>query len=365
MTPGAPPEPDVLPGVPHPRETQRLFGQGEAEAVYRAAIGSGRPPHAWLITGPRGVGKATLAWAIARHLLAGDPAAQLGLPADHPVHRQTRALAHPGLHLVRRPWDDKGERLRTEITVDEVRGLGGFFRLSSAGGGARVAIVDSVDEMNASAANALLKLLEEPPAGGSLLLVSHAPARLLPTIRSRCRELRCRPLGPRDLAQALAQAGVESAASPEVLADLAAGSVGDALRLCGEDGLSLYEEVCGLLATAPPVDRPKLLALAGSVAGRAADARYEAVLRFLGLALGRLARAAAGRPGTPAGPSEARAWHRLARDAGQARRWAEAAAAIESRSAHARAVRLDPPQVILDTVLEIEAAASAAAARVA
>jgi DNA polymerase III subunit delta' len=163
--------------------------------------------HAWLISGPKGVGKATLAWKIARFLLAEAPAdaglfgappppATLDLPHDHPIVRRTTALSESRLCLVRRGWDEKAKRLKSEITVDEARRLKSFLSLSAADGGRRVILVDAVDEMNTNAANALLKILEEPPARTTLLLVSHQPARLLPTIRSRCRDLRCATLAP-------------------------------------------------------------------------------------------------------------------------------------------------------------------------
>ena len=201
------PEPDRVEGAPHPRATPRLIGQESAEADFLAAFSADRLHHGWLITGPQGLGKATLAWRIARFLLATPEAADDGLfgappppesldiPVDHPVARRVLALSDPGLKLVRRGWDEKAKRLKTVITVDEIRDLKQFFALSSADGGRRVVIVDSADEMNPNAANALLKLLEEPPARTTLLLISHQPSRLLPTIRSRCRELRLAPLG--------------------------------------------------------------------------------------------------------------------------------------------------------------------------
>ena len=256
-------EPDRLPGARHPRETAELFGHGAAEADFLGALASGRVHHGWLIAGPRGIGKATLAWRIARHLLAGAPGGSLAMDPGAPVFRRAAALAAPELFLCRRPWDAKAERLKTVITVDEARALKGFFQLSAPDGGWRVAIVDAADELNDAAANALLKLLEEPPTRAVILLVCHQPARLLPTIRSRCRLLRLEPLGPDDLARALAAAGAApEAAASAALAALAGGSVGTALRLAAGDGVALYGEVTALLRAAPPLDRRRAIALA-------------------------------------------------------------------------------------------------------
>jgi DNA polymerase-3 subunit delta' len=354
------PEPDRLAEAPHPRETAVLFGQEAAEAAFLAAARDGRVPHGWMITGPRGVGKATLAWRIARYMLAGGRGDSLAMDLGNPVFRQVAALAAPGLWLCRRPWDEKGKRLRTQITIDEARGLKAFFQMSAAEGGWRVAIVDAADELNPSAANAILKILEEPPARALLLLVCHQPARLLPTIRSRCRVLRCAPLGPDDLARATAAAGYPVEEEAGALAALAGGSAGEAVRLIAEDGLAVWDEVAGLIASAPGMNRPRLIALAESCAGREAEERYATLLRLTQVALGRMAQAAAGAAVTPAGAVEARLLARVAGDAGRARAWAELAAQLSARAGHARAVNLDPAQVILDTFLQIDAAAAEA-----
>ncbi len=362
-----PVEPDRVDGAPHPRETVALYGQGVAEAAFLAATGGGRAPHAWLLTGPRGVGKATLAWRMARRLIAGAAGAggDLDMAPDHPVFRQLAALASPQLFLARRPLDDKGERLRTRITVDEVRALKAFFQRTAADGGHRVAIVDAADEMNDAAANALLKILEEPPQAATLVLVSHQPGGLLPTIRSRCRVLRLAPLGGDDLARALAGAGhAPDPADAAALAALAGGSVAAALGLTTGDGLARYDEIAALLATTP-LDRRRAIALADAAGGRDGAARYALTLDLVRLALSRLALAGAGAPVAPASQAEAALHARLGATPAQGRLWAALVPELVARTAHARAVNLDPAQVILDTFLQIDAAAAEARAHAA
>jgi len=199
--------------IPHPRETLSLFGHREAELALLNAYRSGRIPHAWLIGGAQGIGKATLAYRMARFVLAHrDPLAPdvqaartLAVDPSHPVARHVAAGAHGGLLTLERTLNDKGV-MRTVITVDETRETISFFGSTAAVEGWRVCIVDTVDELNANAANALLKVLEEPPRQSLFFLVSHAPARVLPTIQSRCRKLPLRPLAIEDVVQAAAAA---------------------------------------------------------------------------------------------------------------------------------------------------------------
>ncbi|MCV6586445.1 MAG: DNA polymerase III subunit delta' [Marinibacterium sp.] len=367
------PRADQVPDAPHPRETETLFGHAAAEQAVLDAIADGRLHHAWLITGPQGIGKATLAWRMARHLLASppddggmfgapEPAQTLDISPDHPVARRILAEAEPGLALVRRSANDKTGRLRDEIVVDDIRALHRFFGLSSADGGRRVVIVDAADDMNVSAANALLKMLEEPPARAILLLVSHQPSRLLPTIRSRCRTLRLSPLAPDDMAAALAQAGAD-ALSPEqadALAALAAGSVGTALRLLGGGGLAIYAELVALLGTLPRLDRPRALKLADSAAARNAGDRFDLILTLTDILLTRLARTGAlGAPPLPqAAPHEAEILTRLAASPRQGRAWADLAARVSARARHGQAVNLDPAALVLDTVFKMQETAS-------
>jgi DNA polymerase-3 subunit delta' len=181
--------------VRHPRDVFELIGHEAAEAAFEASRQRGRLHHAWLLTGPEGVGKATFAYRAARRLL-GAPAdlayGVLGANPDHPVSRQIIARSHPDILVIERVGEDG--KPRKVIPVDEARRLAEFFSKSPASAPHRVAIVDAADDLNINAANALLKTLEEPPERGVLLMVSHSPGRLLPTIRSRCRRLAFQPL---------------------------------------------------------------------------------------------------------------------------------------------------------------------------
>ncbi len=363
------PEPDRLPGVPHPREAPAVYGQGAAERAVAAALRSGRVHHAWLLAGPMGIGKASLAYRLAGALIAGDGAGLGGVPEPEgcPVRRRIRAGSEPGLRVLRRELAPKTKppRLRTQIVVDDLRALKQSLALSAPDGGRRVVIVDHAEEMTPSAANALLKLLEEPPAGVVMLLVSHAPGRLLPTIRSRCRRLDLAPLGAEDLARALAGAGrTVDPARAAALAELAGGSAGRAVLLEAGEGLAHYAAMVALLEGGR-VDRAGLAALADAALRKDADGRpVFPLLCDLAVTLaGRLARAGAlGPPEAEAAPGERAAMARLAPDAAAARAWAEAAGRLSAAARHAQAVNLDPAQTMLDMFLDLDETIAAAAA---
>jgi DNA polymerase-3 subunit delta' len=260
----------------HPRETNVLFGHREAELALLNAYRSGRIPHAWLIGGAQGIGKATLAYRMARFVLAHRNAGAAGVqraetlqldPAD-PVARHVAAGAHGSLLTLQRTLNDKGV-LRTVITVDETRETISFFGSTAAVEGWRVCIVDTVDELNPNAANALLKILEEPPRQSLFLLVSHAPARVLPTIQSRCRKLQLRPLAINDVIGAAALAANIAIDDPALAeaAEAADGSVARALTLLGGDALKLHQKTTALLATLPRVDPRELHVLGDALGG--------------------------------------------------------------------------------------------------
>lgn len=346
------PESDRAPGAPHPRDAARVIGQDAAVSEFLASAQAHRLHHGWLLTGPRGTGKATLAWAIAKWLLADPDHPNLDLPADDPVVRRIRALSEPRLHLVRRPVDEKTGRMRSEITVDEIRRLHSFFHMSAADGGRRVAIIDAADEMNPAAANALLKLLEEPPQDATLLLVAHQPGRLLPTIRSRCRELRLHPLEPKDMARILAQMDIEG--DPDALAALAGGSAGEAVRLAGQDGLALYRRIVTLFADFPRMDRRAAAALAETAAARpSADGDpFDLIVTLLDRFLTRAARTGLlGAPFPEAAPGEAALLSRISPDQRAAQSWATAQARLSARARAGRAVNLDPSALVMDMLI--------------
>lgn len=346
------PEPDRAPGAPHPREARQVLGQDHAIAEFLASANAGRLHHGWLLTGPRGTGKATLAWAMAKWLLSEGAPHSLATDPEAPVVRRIRALSEPRLLLIRRPVDDKTGRLRSEITVDEIRRLHSFFHMSAAEGGRRVAIVDAADEMNPAAANALLKQLEEPPRDATLILVAHQPGRLLPTIRSRCRELRLKPLDPAMLATILTDQGIEGDVSQ--LAALAAGSAGEAMRLAGQGGVELYDRILRLFADYPRIDRCAAAALADTAAARpgAEGDPFDLVVTLLDCLLTRAARTGLQGPPFPeAGAHEAEVLSRLAPDQRAARHWAEAQAGLSARARAGRAVNLDPSALVMDMLI--------------
>jgi DNA polymerase-3 subunit delta' len=255
------------PSLPTPRENPELLGQEAAETVLLQAAELGRLAHAWLLTGPRGIGKATLAYRFARYLLTqgerpdqqpglfGEPvpgpsdmAGDMTVAPEHPVFRRVASGGHLDLTVLEPGVNPQTGKPRTEITVDQVRKATAFLRLTAAEGGWRIVLVDSADALNANAANALLKILEEPSKQSLLLLVSHAPGRLLPTVRSRCCHLALKPLPEETVTELLRRQLPDlGEAEAATLARLADGSIGRALELAEVGGLDLYGELTALL----------------------------------------------------------------------------------------------------------------------
>jgi DNA polymerase-3 subunit delta' len=336
-------EPDRIAGFAHPRETHALWGQEAALTRAAAAIRAGRPPGAWLISGPPGIGKATLAYRIVRYLLAygatGAGAGDLSVPPRNPDAQLVAAQSHPGLLVLKRGLNRAG-KLMTVLGVDEIRKLSDFFGMTSGAGGWRVAIVDTADEMNDNAANALLKMLEEPPARAMLLLLSDAPGRLLPTIRSRCQLLALRPLDAVAMAPALDHFLPDMAKEERAaLARLADGSIGAALTLAAGEGAMLAAEADRLIDQAQAPDLLALLALGEKLSRGDGLSRFG---EFLAASLSARIRAKA-TAGAPA-----------------LDRWAALQARVEQGFARAARLHLEPRQTLLSAARDMAGVAGRA-----
>ena len=268
-------ESDQQPGCLHPRERYDLFGHETAETEFANAWSSGKMHHAWLITGPRGVGKASFAWRAARRVLgaiAMKERGPLGSDPHDPVCQLFESQACPDLFVLRKPWNEKTKKWRGEIIVDEARKVQKFFEKSAGAGGWRACIVDSADDMNNNAANALLKTLEEPPARGILFLIAHSPGRLPATIRSRCRRLDLRaPSIERTTDWLTHSGGPQDMEQARMAAQMAHGAPGRALALSAAGGVSMAQDVEQLVSLGNKASDSETRAMAERVAAKNAE----------------------------------------------------------------------------------------------
>jgi DNA polymerase-3 subunit delta' len=351
--------------VPAPRENPLLLGHEAAEAALLQAHASGRLPHAWLLSGPRGIGKATLAFRFARFLLAepgkgllAAPPRALAMAPEAPVFRRVASGGHADLLVVERGFDLRRKKLRSEIVVDDTRAIAGFLRLTPAEGSWRVVIVDGADLMNRNAANALLKILEEPPERAVLLLVSDNPGRLLPTIRSRCRMLALKPLAGEVVLEALARYRPDlPAADRAVLARLGEGSIGRALELAAAGGIALYRNLMRLLEGLPALDGAALHGFADRLQRADGENAFRLLAELLPGWLARMVAETAGGAGEGAAlPGEVEAMARLARRR-SLDQWVELWEKLTHLFAQADGVNLDRKQVVLSAFFALEEAA--------
>jgi DNA polymerase III subunit delta' len=364
------PESDRLDGFPHPRTTRKLYGHHQAEIQFAEMLASDRLHHGWLIAGDEGIGKATLAYRMARFLLAKpverDASGQsLEVPPDSSAFRQVGAMSHPGLLVLRRPWEIKIKKFKTEIPVEEVRRLRSFLTLTADVDQWRVVIIDTADDMNANAANAVLKSLEEPPKQTVFLLLTSSPGRLLPTIRSRCRTLDLQPLASEPLKKVVTQALTSStdevsSAVPAgedwaTLERLSGGSARRVLSLHATGGLDLYKKIHALIAALPGVDWAKVHALADEVSSTAAERRYELMHHLLSQLLARIIRAEA----TGDGRADDIALAARLIGARKLPAWAALWQTLGSDRAAIDALNLDKKTLILNTFCRLEAIARA------
>jgi DNA polymerase III subunit delta' len=259
----------------HPRHAETVVGHAEAQQAFISSFASGRPHHAWLMTGGEGIGKATLAYQLARHVLSQSMKAEQ-------VDRWIKARAHPDLIVLERTLNDsKPRKLRAEISVDDVRRFIDFFARTSGSGGWRVGIVDAADDLNTESANALLKLVEEPPNKTLILLVCHKPGRLLRTVRSRCRRLALNPLGQDETLQILQSIPLDEPVKAEKLAEAASissGAPGRALALLNSEGAKAFYS----FTTAKRMDQPTRNIIGQHFATRASAVQdYEVFMELL------------------------------------------------------------------------------------
>jgi DNA polymerase III subunit delta' len=342
------------------------MGHDATQAMLSAAVLDGRIHHGWLITGPEGIGKATLAYALARYLLArtderDQVPGRLIVPETSVAQRQVAALSHPDLLVLRRPWDQKAKRHSSQIIIDEVRRLRMFLGHKAEALQWRVVLVDSADDLNISAANAILKSLEEPPPRTVFMLLSSEPGRLLPTIRSRCRQLPLASLPPDALKAAVDQAitASENGKSPGPsewprLYELSKGSVRRALNISSTGGLKIYEKVVSSVSALPRIDWVQLHTLSDELAGAAAEQKFEQFFEFLLDLLARLIHARATGVGSQADLALATQLIPQQRLALFAAAWSD----ITAAKTEAMALNLDRKALILETMLRLASAMS-------
>jgi DNA polymerase-3 subunit delta' len=281
------PQSDAYEGAPHPRDSARLIGHAAAEAELLEAYRGGRLAHAWLIGGPAGIGKATLAWRFARFILANpDPsspaaraASDLAVSPDAPAARQVAAQAHPDVASLRRMWNADRKNFYADIRVEDVRHALQLFHKSAGAGGWRICIVDTAEDLNRAGANALLKMIEEPPAHALFLILAHRPGLTLPTIRSRSRRLQLDPLSPADIVGVLRGLGAPwsevGASELETAARGANGSVREALKRIDPTRAELEAMIAAAIAKLPDSDGRAVHRLAEAVSARGADDAFE------------------------------------------------------------------------------------------
>ena len=369
---------DQIEGYPHPKNTKTLFGHQRAEQEFMTCFKSGKLHHGWLITGSKGIGKATFAWWIAKFLLTqstdrhetngffSNSDTRLNSDIDgnlkKTINARILAESEPRLAIIRKSFDEKRKTFRSSIRIDEVRQLKSFFSLSVSDGGSRVAIIDCADDLNNNAANALLKTLEEPPKNTVFLLISHNPQSLLPTIKSRCRELRLNPLTESDMVSALRQINLNIPEhDSEIYSLLGSGSVGNYIRLLENDGAGLYRNVLSLLNQMPNLNGFELEKVIGTLVGNKRKIRLELFIELLNLVVARISKV--GITGHSSREKiledEKEVFQKLCPNTNIAKKWAELAQTQSENLKHGLSVNLDPGSLILDTFFRIEDCARA------
>ena len=368
---------DQIEGYPHPKLTKNLFGHQTAEQEFINCFKSGKFHHGWLITGSKGIGKATFAWRVAKFLLTqptdgqeknslfdNSENKQIAIDANlrNVITARILAESEPRLAIIRKSYDEKRKTFRSSIRVDEIRHLKSSFSLSVTDGGYRVAIVDCVDDLNINAANALLKTLEEPPKNTVFLLISHNVHSLIPTIKSRCRELRLNSLADSDLVNALKQIHLTiPEQDSEIYSLLGSGSVGNSIRLIQHDGASIYRTLLSFLHQLPDLNGFELEKFIATFLGNKNKSRLELLIELLNVTVARISKA--GIVGRSSSyyflTDEKEIFTKLCPNLNSAKKWAQLAQTQSERLKDGLAVNLDPGSMILDTFFQIEDCARA------
>jgi DNA polymerase III subunit delta' len=286
-------ESDAYAGAPHPRFAKSLIGQAVAERELLNGYRSEKLAHAWLIGGPEGIGKATLAWRFARFILAEpDPtsarvraADDLSVDFDALAVRQAMALAHPDLTALRRGWNTQSKNFYSEIRVEDVRNALQLFQKSAGAGGWRICIVDSAEDLNRAGANALLKMIEEPPPRSLFLIVAHRPGQVIATIRSRCRRVNLESLAPEAVVEVIGGLGEPWSAIGQAEAARAAaranGSVREALKRIDPAANEIGALIESAVAQLPTADFRAIHKLADAVSARGAGDAFDRLMNAL------------------------------------------------------------------------------------
>lgn len=355
--------PDSQPIAPAAQD--RLVGHDAAQATLARAAASGKLAHAWLFSGPEGIGKASLAYRFARHLLSGDAGSGdqgLNGPGQESTSRTFRLIAggaHPDLLTVRRPEAAEGSgrnaKRPQDLPIDQIRKIPAFLSLAASEGGWRVVIVDEADRLNRNSANALLKVLEEPPDRTLLVLITEMPGRLMPTIRSRCRRLTLSPLSNEDMAAWLEHSAYDfESADRDRLLELANGSPGRLVKLVETDALATARTLDKILSSPRQMDWGSVHKLSENLARPDAEARYELSVQLL---LDRLESAIRG---TARGASDqAAGWAGSDNTAAQLDRLLQVWDKARDLFATAKSANLDKRTVLIQVFAAVESVAKA------
>ena len=345
-------EADRLLNFPHPRDASALIGHEDIFNTVTSQFLKGKLHHGALLTGPKGIGKATFAWKLARFLLAGNEAHASDMTT--PLNRRITALSEPNLLLVRRGFDHDKKKHKSQIVIDDIREMKQKFALSAVDNSIRVTIIDAADEMNPHAANALLKILEEPPHNSYFLLISHNPSLLLPTLKSRVITYKFAPLNKEEMAHLSHHILASQSKNLENLAILTGGVVGQALRFFQYDALKLYNDFCHIFSHKPhSYHRDAAFKFASQFSGAANAEKFDIMIDLIQIFLSRLAHSSLAPLHNTPSHNEALAFKTLLLQEHRSEIWARAALDIPQCARSAKNVHLDPASILLEMLIKI------------